>query len=295
MFQNYAVLAICLLAQAALAQDPAQPPDSAPSEIAEQRVLEVARSSDPGRQPFFQNFARDEWSIWSSPFRTSSYSGHAVKKYLVPFALVSIAMMTTDDRSEDTLPDTPDQRKWAGRISQVGAAYTLAGATGMMFAVGRITGDKHMRETGWLGLEALAHTQVVVFGMKQVTNRRRPADDYINRAGFWKGGGSFPSGHSATIFSVATVFAYEYRDHMAVPVTAYSVAALVAASRVSARKHWLSDVCVGGSTGFLIGRFVYKRHHDPNLPGSRVSSSRGSRLMPDISIARTGPTLTWAW
>jgi membrane-associated phospholipid phosphatase len=149
--------------------------------------------------------------------------------------------------------------------------------------------DEHLRETGLLGLEALGHAQIVVFGLKQVTNRERPLES-DGRGGFWEGGDSFPSGHAASSFAVATVFAYEYRDHIAVPITAYTLASLISASRLSARKHWVSDIFVGGSVGFLLGRFVYKRHHDPDLPGSLTN-----RLVPEIGLAPGGVGLAWQW
>jgi membrane-associated phospholipid phosphatase len=91
------------------------------------------------------------------------------------------------------------------------------------------------------------------------------------KAGFWHGGDSFPSGHAATSFAVASVFSYEYREHLAVPIVAYSLASAVSASRLSAQRHWISDITVGASMGFLIGRYIYKRHHNPDLPGSKVT------------------------
>lgn len=164
--------------------------------------------------------------MWSSPFRMSSCPTHTVTKYIVPFALISTALIATDSKTEEFLPNSTDQRVWSGCISQLGAVYTLAGALGATYLIGKMTGNKHARETGWLGLEAIAHTQLVVFGIKQATNRKCPVLEQ-GRAGFWNGGDSFPSGHAATSFALAIVFAYEYRHHIAVPITAYSVATLV--------------------------------------------------------------------
>ena len=293
MSWTHTLIAACLLVQAAAAQSSAPPQTPESPDKQEKEELDIPPSSDPGKQPFFRNFAHDEWTMWSSPFRKSSYSTHTVKKYVIPFALISTALIATDTHTEELLPNTEDQRVWSGRISQLGAAYTLAGASGAIYAIGEFTGNKHVRETGWLGLEAIAHTQLVVFGIKQITNRRRPIDEE-SRAGFWSGGDSFPSGHAATSFAVATIFAYEYRDHIAVPVTAYAVATLVSLSRVSARRHWVSDIFVGSSSGFLIGRYVYKHHHNPDLPGSPVGG-KVSRLVPEIGFARGGPAVTWAW
>lgn len=215
-----------------------------------------------------------------------------MKKYGVPFLLFSGGLIASDRKTADLLPNTLDQATWSGRVSQLGAGYTLAGFSGAVYMLGIATGDKHARETGFLGLEAIAHTQVVVFAVKQITQRERPLLN-DQRGGFWKGGDSFPSGHAATAFALATVFSYEYREHIAVPITAYSIASLVAASRMSARRHWVSDIFVGGSVGFLIGRYVYKHHHDPNPPGSPVSGT--SRLIPGFGLGERGPTLCWTF
>ena len=285
------ILFLCTWAASAQpAPSEEKPANKAPQQ--QERDLDLPKSSDPGKQPFLRNFVADEWTMLSSPFRRSSYDTPTVKKYVIPFALISTALIATDRKTSDLLPNTQDQAIWSGRVSQLGAAYTLAGASGAIYLFGKATGNKHARETGWVSLEALAHTQLLVFGIKQATNRLRPVTDDAPR-GFWKGGDSFPSGHAASSFAVATVFAYEYRHHIAVPITAYSLAAIISASRVSARRHWASDIFVGGSTGFLIGRYIYKRRHDPNLPGSPTRSVTGSRLIPEIGFGLGGPTLSW--
>lgn len=237
-------------------------------------------------------FLKDEAAMWTSPFRKNSYDTHAVKKYLIPFALMTGALIATDRKSSGALPNTADQALWSGRASQFGAWYTLAGISGATFLAGQFTGDGHARETGWLALESLGHAQVAVFALKQVSNRARPLDGNQN-GGFWKGGTSFPSGHAASAFAVATVFAYEYREHIAVPIAAYSLASVVAISRVGARRHWLSDIFAGGSMGFMIGRNTYRRHHNSSLPGSKVSL--GTRLTPNVGFSPMGPALNWSF
>src|SRR3954447_2252174 len=237
-----------------------------------------------------KGFAHEEYRIWTSPFRRSSYDAHSVKKYVIPFALIAAGLIASDRSTADALPNTNDQTKWSGRVSQIGAAYTLAGFSGGFFLVGKITKNRHAQETGLLALEALAHAQVVAFGLKQITNRARPLENRENR-GFWRGGDSFPSGHATSSFAVASVFAYEYREHIAVPITAYVLASAVSASRLSARRHWLSDIFVGGSTGFLLGRYVYRRHHDPTLPGVPVVD----RMIPQFGISHDAVALAWHW
>jgi membrane-associated phospholipid phosphatase len=239
-----------------------------------------------------QTFAHDEYRMWTSPFRHENYPSHTLEKYGIPFVVISAALIGTDRQTAVLLPNTNGQLAWSGRVSQAGASYTVAGFTAATYIFGRLRGNSHAREAGFLGMEAVAHTAIIVTALKEIAQRERPLD--ANHHGrFWKGGSSFPSGHSATSFAVASVFAYEYRDHIAVPITAYSVASLVAFSRLSGRKHWASDIFVGSSTGFLIGRYLYRHHHDPELPGSPVKT--GSRLVPEITTTASSAALIWSF
>jgi membrane-associated phospholipid phosphatase len=239
-----------------------------------------------------KRFVGDELKLWASPFRRASYSSHTVKKYVIPFALISAALIASDRQIAGALPNTPAQVRWGGRFSQLGASYSIAGLAGSTYLFGKFSGDDHVREAGLLSLEALGHVQIVGFAIKQLTNRERPMGG-DGRGGFWEGGNAFPSGHVSSAFAVATVFAYEYRDHIAVPITAFSVASLISASRAAARKHWASDIFVAGTLGFMVGRFTYKRNHNPRLPGSKVS--RTDRLIPQIGFAPGGASLSWAF
>jgi hypothetical protein len=250
-------------------------------------------SSQPDKQSVFRTFIHDEYRLWTSPFRTSNYDSHTMKKYGLPFLLISGALIATDHKTADLLPNTEDQTTWSGRVSQLGAAYTLAGFSGATYLIGKATDNSHAKETGLLSLEALGHAQLLALGLKTITQRERPLDENPGGTGFWKGGDAFPSGHATSSFAVAAVFAYEYRDHIAVPITAYSLASLISVSRLSARRHWASDIFVGGSMGFLIGRYVYKHHHDPKLPGS--PGYRTSRLMPDFTIGDRRVGLYWTF
>src|SRR3954452_20554150 len=209
-------------------------------------VIDVPRSSAPGKQPFLRYFVQDEVSMWTAPFKKSSYDSRTFTHYVLPFTLVTGALFATDHQISNVLPNTADQSKWSLRVSQIGAPYTLAGISAGMYLISRATHNKKARETGFLGAEAIAHTQIMVQVIKLATQRERPLDYQANNHGgiaFWRGGNSFPSGHAISSFGLATVFAYEYgRDHKWVPFVSYGLASVVAASRLSGQKHWMSDI-----------------------------------------------------
>jgi len=123
-------------------------------------------------------------------------------------------------------------------------------------------------DTALLAGEAYADSAVVDLAMKAVTRRRRPSDvppgTPFNDTFFAGGvspfkGSSFPSGHAAVVFSVATVVASRYQHHKWVPVLAYGFAAVVSFSRVTTSSHFPSDVFLGAALGYTITRYEVLR------------------------------------
>jgi membrane-associated phospholipid phosphatase len=68
-------------------------------------------------------------------------------------------------------------------------------------------------------------------------------------------GSSFPSGHAAGIFSIATVVAERYRKYRWVPWIAYGLTGAISFSRVPILAHFPSDVFLGAALGYTITRF----------------------------------------
>ncbi len=277
---------------------PAQAPLEQDQESQRQpRAPGMAPASDSGGKTSVKAFLTDEERIWTSPFRRSNYSSHAFPKYVIPFAAITGALIATDHLTANLLPNSAAQAAWSGRVSQAGALYSLAGMSAAMYFAGRATKNGKAREVGLLGAEALAHSEIVTLVLKSATQRERPLDFHANHSGglaFGKGGDSFPSGHASGSFALATVFAYEYGGvHRWVPYASYGLASLVAASRMSAQKHWASDVFVGGTTGFLIGRYVYKSHHDPLVDGD--TPTRADRLIPQFGMTAHRASAAWNW
>jgi hypothetical protein len=62
---------------------------------------------------------------------------------------------------------------------------------------------------------------------------------------------SLPSGHASSIFAIATVISKQY-DHWWVKIPAYTFATSVAFQRMNDRRHWGSDVFVGGGIGYWV-------------------------------------------
>lgn len=154
-------------------------------------------------------------------------------------------------------------------FSPLGTGLISIPALGVFYAYGAIAKDKRAKETGLKGLEAYVITVVLTNVIKQVAHRHRPYQDTPPDPHAWDGpfswGGeyglfgynSFPSGHSSSVFAVATVVALEYWNTKWVPVVCFGLAGFTAIYRLAVNDHWASDVLVGSALGFAVGSMVY--------------------------------------
>ncbi len=141
--------------------------------------------------------------------------------------------------------------------------YTLP-ALGIMYGCSFAFHDKKARMTAMKGVEAFVYAAIASQILKQITHRQRPDQGDVPDPYHWEGpigpifDESFPSGHSAAVFAVATVIASAYKKTVWVPVLCYSLASLTALSRIYNNKHWMSDVVMGTAIGLAIGQTVFR-------------------------------------
>ena len=208
------------------------------------------------KRSFFKNVAHDQKSIWLSPFHVKRED----LKWLVPLAATTAVLLATDRKTSAWVDRTGSLPTASRDVSLIGSTYVTGGVVAGFYLVGRATHNEHLQETGELAAEALLDTGIVTEVLKYSAGRMRP-DDGSGQGLFFKHGSSFPSGHSSSAWSVATIVAYEYQDKPLIKYGAFAIATAVSLSRYSGRNHFMSDVLVGSSIGFLIGRFVFKQHH----------------------------------
>lgn len=101
-------------------------------------------------------------------------------------------------------------------------------------------------------LRGLAYTAGFVYGTKAVLQGRWPGANVEYQP--------FPSTHTAVAFSTATSLTYAYGWPAA--VLAYPAAAFVAYTKLGHESTRLSDVVVGATIGFWIGRASYYENAD---------------------------------
>jgi membrane-associated phospholipid phosphatase len=202
----------------------------------------------------FLNIALDQKDIFTSPFHINSENALA---WLIPTAAIG-ALIPADTHIANAFENSRGQVRWGGRISNIGASYTLIPIVAGSYVYGAWRDNPKGREIGVLGTESLLDSLIVAGVLKEVFRRNRP--DEKNPGDFWGGGTSFPSGHAIQIWAIASLLDHEYKHKKIVGITAYSLAGIVSASRIAAQKHFASDIAAGGAMGWFIGRYVYDTH-----------------------------------
>jgi membrane-associated phospholipid phosphatase len=229
---------------------------------------------------FFKNILRDQKAIWTAPAHVDGQDA----LWLVPLGWATSALIATDRETGDAMAHHSGQLETSRTISYAGAAYTLGAVAGAFYLAGRANNNRRARETGILSAEALADALIVGNAIKGISQRARPRSG-PDRSRFFVGGTSFPSGHSIQVWSVATVIAHEYHDHLALQIAAYGIAGAVSVARFTGRYHYLSDVLVGSALGYGIGCYVYRAHHvkASHSGGADEEESRHRSLWPAIA------------
>lgn len=223
---------------------------------------------------------------------------------------ITAGLVMIDNDIDDWATVQKDKHKWINTASPVITEF--GSNTGIISVVGfgllnaAFKNEKGV-QTSLLASQAFITSGVWVQLMKHIACRERPFSAYINsrqEGGHWykpftqydqdyipkKPGSSFdafPSGHTATAFSIATVFAMQYKDKPMIPVISYSAATLVGISRLTEHQHWASDVFAGAVIGYLCGRQVVS-HYNKTHQNSLEHTTGKSRNKSEIALFQYG-------
>ena len=224
------------------------------------------------------------------------------KEWIISGAAIGItaALISVDNEIDNWAKVQKQQHLWVAQASPVitslGGSYGIYSVAAFGLFSAAVDNQKGVN-TCLLASQAMITSGAWVRVIKLIAGRERPMADYMfskSEGGKWYGPliqydqdtahrksvtsfDSFPSGHTATAFAIATVFATQYNDTRIIPVLCYSTAGLVGITRLTEHEHWASDVFVGGLLGYVCGRQVvshYNRTHmNPDNPLSAKPKS----------------------
>jgi membrane-associated phospholipid phosphatase len=201
------------------------------------------------------------------------------------YALISSAVALANQpvkefsiKLHDNNPTLADASSFITKFGYTYGMYTLAG----LVTYSAFSKNTKFRTTTLLATQSFILANVLGGGVKTLTSVQGPfyTDPLTNRMGPIFHGPfytlkkapngeklqstnyvSFPSGHTFSAFSIATVYAMQYRDKPIIPIFCYSLATLVGLSRLTENRHWAMDIIPGALLGYYSGKQVVSNFH----------------------------------
>ena len=233
-------------------------------------VPSASPARDDGRRTmgrFFPNLFRGTIGVFSTD---------NIKPLLVGGGATGIGALF-DDEVADWIADP--EHGFGASLEDGAAPAVVGAAVAVLFATGRTVDGPRYRAVTYDLMHAFLINAGYTTLLKEVVRRERPnGEDQL----------SFPSGHASNAFTLAAVAERHYGWKAGLP--AYTVASLVAVSRLQRNKHYLSDVMAGATLGYIVGRTVVRVNGQPLKPphGPQLSLSPVLTRRTRALVARVG-------
>jgi hypothetical protein len=143
-------------------------------------------------------------------------------------------------------------------LNIVGDPWTQLGASALWYAVSRKNQDDFNTKRAEAMVAALSVTNVMTFSLKAIRHNDSP-----NGKGW-----AWPSGHTASSFTVASMLDEFYGPKVGVP--AYAFASLIAYRMMDSGDHWTSDVVFGAALGWVVGHTFGAKQKQLEIAGFKV-------------------------
>ena len=158
-------------------------------------------------------------------------------------------------------------------LNVIGGPGAHFAVTGLWYALSSDNQDEFNKQRAWTMMTALSVTGLVTVGLKGIRDNETPNGKE------W----AWPSGHTASSFTVASVLDEFYGPKVGIP--AYVLASLVAYRMMDTGDHWASDVVFGATLGWVVGHTIAGKHKELEIAGFKVSPSIAGSNHPVMGIS----------
>ena len=211
----------------------------------------VSPSAQAPAPSFTQASLQDLADFGTSPLRLQAHDA----LWLLPSAVALGALINNDVPLYARLAKDDARKDWLDHSMPAASALGDGLIELSAAAVAAKLGDARLARTSVVAMQGLIVVAVYAQVLKFAAWSNRPyIDDSAHR--FWafdQDTQGMPSGHSFSAFCAAEVYGAEYGR-----LLPYSLAGLVAYSRIYNQDHWPSDVFAGSLLGIIAG--VQARH-----------------------------------
>ncbi|PLX07966.1 MAG: hypothetical protein C0598_12950 [Marinilabiliales bacterium] len=215
----------------------------------------------PNKQ-YFKSYLEVSKRVATSPLRWNK------KQWITAGSVVAggVVLYVFDNEIRDFFQN--NQSKSADAVSKYffepwGNGIYPAALIGSYYISGLFTKNNKSRQIALGATQAFIISRISGEIIKHLTHRHRPYQDNPANPRLWEGPfkgfeyRGFPSGHTISVFSLASFFSSVYKEKVWVSIVSYTVASGVALQRLYEDEHWASDVFIGAALGFAIGKSVY--------------------------------------
>ncbi|MFC1781961.1 phosphatase PAP2 family protein [Planctomycetota bacterium] len=142
-------------------------------------------------------------------------------------------------------------------VGAAGNPVTHFALAGSSYMYGLLADDEHTRAVSGSLMEALALNGLLTLGLKGIAQDHCPNGESL----------AWPSGHTSSTVTLATVMNEYYGPWVGVPL--YALSGFVMYERMETREHWASDLVFGAALGYVVGKTVAQQYK-PQLFGMDV-------------------------
>lgn len=204
-----------------------------------------------------QIYFDDSKALFFAPFH---WSGAQIRTSVGAGALVGGIMVFDETLARSAQNHASSATNQMSKIVTPFGSWAAYAASGALVLSGLVFHDARVTSMGREAIESCLIAGAMTATLKPVFGRQRPYESG-NETVFqpFSGHNSFPSGHATVAFAFASVVSARSSGWV-IPTVSYTLASLVAYSRVNDRQHFPSDVVAGGLIGATVGHFIVRRH-----------------------------------
>ena len=222
-----------------------------------------------------RDFGHYATAIAKSPAKLRHLNGRDVA-YLLAFSGATAALLATDTRISNTVDSEHEDRREGNYASNLMIGAAISTST-IKYFVGCHEHNRQRRDDAVREWESMGFALGAVGGLKYIFKRQRPGPG--SNGDFFDSGTSFPSGHAAVGTAWAATLGEEYASNLP-EYFALGGAATVSAFRITAKKHFPSDVLVGGIIGYLTGSYICRHGKcEETPPKAEIGHGDAGRLV----------------
>lgn len=203
-------------------------------------------------------------------FTAGLFSEHNIFPLLIGGIGVSIVYPYDKELSNELSPHA----RTVGTAGEILGGPVVFGVVAGSLIAAPFTENTRFRAFAFDSSQAYIMNFTIVQTMKLAFGRTRPNGNDNS---------SFPSGHAADSFMLATVLNHNYGWKIGIP--AYAAATFVAFSRIEKKKHFPTDVIFGGTLGYVMAKTAIRTH--------QRSAAKNFGWMPFLGRHELGFAASW--